>query len=278
MKTKCSFSRTAWARSTRASQLRPGRLARSWTICPQALFPCVASLLLVQTALSQAPGVASDGSSAAVSAPAGGQTGEQKLESARAALHGQHKDTVKAKELLLGIIAKDQATLQPGSLCYVYVYLGYIEDLATNRTQAIAWYTQALALKDCDLILGCAQQGLKEPMTWIRHLDEDAAPKPQPALPAATPSAAPADARLDAKVKFAAKQASVQDIVQSLAQQAGLGYERKKSFAQTDPLCRRWVNNVAIEGKPCREALDQILGPVGLRYQVEHDAIVLSRR
>jgi carboxyl-terminal processing protease len=168
----------------------------------------VATLLLVQTALSQAPGVASDGSSAAVSAPAGGQTGEQKLESARAALHGQHKDTVKAKELLLGIIEKDKATLQPGSLCYVYVYLGYIADLATNRTQAIAWYKRALALKDGDMILGCAQQGLKEPMTWIRHLDEDAAPKRQAASPAASTNAAPADARLDPKVKFDADDAN----------------------------------------------------------------------
>ena len=79
-------------------------------------------------------------------------------------------------------------------------------------------------------------------------------------------------------MKFAANQASVQDIVQALAVQAGLGYEWKKSFAQTDPLCRRWVNNVAIEGKSCGEALDQILGPVGLRYQVENGAVVLYRK
>jgi len=230
---------------------------------------CVATLFLVQTALAQAPGA---------SPPAARPTGEQKLEAARGALQGQHKDTAKAKELLLGIIKRDKATLRPGSLCYVYVYLGYIEDRATNRTQAIAWYKKAVALNDCDMILGCAQQGLKEPMTWIQHLDADAAPQRRPASPA-TPSTAPsADRRLDTKVKFAAKQASVQDIVQALAQQASLGYDRKKSFAQTDPLCRRWVNNVAIEGKPCREALEQILQPVGLRYQIEHDAIVLSRR
>jgi homoaconitase/3-isopropylmalate dehydratase large subunit len=134
----------------------------------------VATLLLVQTALSQAPGVASDGSSAAVSASAGGQTGEQKLESARAALHGQHKDTVKAKELLLGIIEKDKATLQPGSLCYVYVYLGYIEDRATNREQAVSWYHKASGIMEADQwIRECAEYGLKEPLTWIRHLDAD---------------------------------------------------------------------------------------------------------
>ena len=70
----------------------------------------------------------------------------------------------------------------------------------------------------------------------------------------------------------------MQDIVQDLARQAGLGYDRQKSFAQTDPLCRRWVNNVAIEGKPCREALDQILDPVGLRYQIEKGSVVLYRK
>jgi hypothetical protein len=269
MKTNVGFLRTAWATCTRANQLRPGNRARSWAVCPRVLLTCVVTLLLVQTALPQAPGA---------SPPAARQTGEQKLEAARGALQGQHKDTAKAKELLLGIIEKDKATLMPGSLCYVYIYLGYIEDRATNRTEAIAWYKKAVALNDCDLILDCAQQGLKEPMTWIRHLDADAAPKRQAASPDNPPGGASADRRLDTKVKFAARQASVQDIVQALAQQAGLGYDRKKSFAQTDPLCRRWVNTVAIEGKPCRQALEQILQPVGLRYQIEQDAIVLSRR
>ena len=83
--------------------------------------------------------------------------------------------------------------------------------------------------------------------------------------------------RLEKKVAYAAAQASVQDIAQDLAQQVGLSYDRAKSFYQTDPLCRRWVTNVAISGKPCREALEQILKPVGLRYQVEKGAIVLSR-
>ncbi|HXP61499.1 MAG TPA: STN domain-containing protein, partial [Dongiaceae bacterium] len=86
-----------------------------------------------------------------------------------------------------------------------------------------------------------------------------------------------ADERLKTTVKYASAQASVQDIVQTLAQQVGLQYDWKTSFAQTDPLCRRWVRNVAIEGKTCHEALEQILKPVGLRYQVENGAIVLSR-
>jgi carboxyl-terminal processing protease len=91
------------------------------------------------------------------------------------------------------------------------------------------------------------------------------------------PAAGLADERLKSTVKYASAQASVQDIVQSLAEQAGLSYDRQKSFAQTDPLCRRWVRNVAIEGMTCHEALDQILKPVGLRYQVENGTIVLSR-
>ena len=83
--------------------------------------------------------------------------------------------------------------------------------------------------------------------------------------------------RLERKVSYQANQASVQDIVETLAQQVGLDYDRQESFAQTDPLCRRWVRNVAIEGKSCREALDQVLKPVRLRFQLRHGTIVLSR-
>jgi hypothetical protein len=86
------------------------------------------------------------------------------------------------------------------------------------------------------------------------------------------------DPRLETKVTYATEQASVQYIVMDLARQAGLKYDWEKSMAQTDPLCRRYVRDVAIKGKPCREALEKILKPVGLRYQVEHDAIVLYRR
>ncbi len=278
MKTKCGFLRTAWAKFTRANQLPPGNQARSWAVYPRTLLPCVTTLLLAQAALTQTLRTGADGSSPPASAPAGGENGEQKLEAARAALHGPRKDTAKAKKLLLEVLEQDKATLQPGSLCYVYVYLGYIEDRATNRTQAIAWYKQALALKEGDGVRECAQLGLKEPMTWIRHLDADAGPARQTGSSISPTNAAASNPRLKTKVKFTANQASVQDIVQALALQAGLGYERQKSFSQTDPLCRRWVNNAAIEGKSCGEALDQILQPVGLRYQVEDGAIVLYRK
>jgi hypothetical protein len=278
MKTKCSFLRSAWAGFSQASQIPPSNPTRSWAVCLRALLPCVTTLFLARAALSQAPGAGPDAPPPAATVPAVGETGEQKLEAARGALQGSRKDTAKAKKLLLGVLEKDKATLQPGSLCYVYVYLGYIEDRATNRTQAISWYKKALALNDGDMIRQCAQRGLQEPMTWIRHLDAEAEPGRQTGSPASPLNPAASEPRLKAKVKFAAKQASVQDIAQALAQQVGLGYERQKSFSQTDPLCRRWVNNVAIEGKSCQEALDQILGPVGLRYQVENGAIVMYRK
>ena len=90
-------------------------------------------------------------------------------------------------------------------------------------------------------------------------------------------AADPMDTRLGSKVKYTSEQASVQDIVQNLAEQVGLRYDWQKSFTQTDPLCRQWVRNVDIEGKTCAQALEQILKPVGLHYQVENGVLVLSR-
>ena len=111
------------------------------------------------------------------------QTGETKLQQARQALTGTQKDSAKARKLLLEIIDKDQATLWPGSLCYVYVYLGYIEDREEHREKAIAWYKKALEVRDSDPVVECARIGLDKPMTWIRHLDENIPTKPQPGVP-----------------------------------------------------------------------------------------------
>jgi predicted Ser/Thr protein kinase len=100
--------------------------------------------------------------------------GENKLQAARAALRSVPKDTARAQKLLLEIVEKDKGTLEPGSLCYVYVYLGYIEDWATNREQAVSWFKQALEVQGADMwIRQCAEGGLKQPLTWIRHLDAD---------------------------------------------------------------------------------------------------------
>ncbi len=87
-----------------------------------------------------------------------------------------------------------------------------------------------------------------------------------------------ADARLDAKVTYAVEKESVQYVVLKLAAQAGLNYDFEKSKSQTDPLCRQWLNNVSIENKTCREALETILGPLGLRYEVEGEKVVLYRK
>jgi TolA-binding protein len=87
-----------------------------------------------------------------------------------------------------------------------------------------------------------------------------------------------ADPRLETKVNYSTKQASVQDIVENLAQQADLRYNWQKSHDQTDPLCRQWVRDVTIEGETCQQALEQILKPAGLRYQLENGVLVLSRQ
>ncbi len=89
---------------------------------------------------------------------------------------------------------------------------------------------------------------------------------------------AAADPRLETKVTYANAKVSVQYLVRDLAKQAGLKYDFKRSYAQTDPLCRRWVRDVSIKDKPCREALEEVLKPVGLRYEVENGVVVLYQR
>src|SRR6266545_2685280 len=64
---------------------------------------------------------------------------------------------------------------------------------------------------------------------------------------------------------------------ETMAAQAGLGYNWQKSFDQTNPHCRRWVNDARIEGIPFAAAMERILGPVGLRYEVENGQVVLYR-
>ncbi len=106
-----------------------------------------------------------------------GEAGARKLAAARQALTGPRKDIAAARSLLLDLLEKDKATLTHGSLCYVYVYLGYLEDRATNRDLAVDWYQQALQIEDTDDgIRDCASIGLHRPLTWIRHLDPGTPP------------------------------------------------------------------------------------------------------
>ncbi len=69
---------------------------------------------------------------------------------------------------------------------------------------------------------------------------------------------------------------SVQYAVIAVARQAGLDYDWDTSFKNTDPICRQFIRPV-IRAKSCKKALQMILRPVGLKYQIASGRIVLSR-
>jgi hypothetical protein len=87
----------------------------------------------------------------------------------------------------------------------------------------------------------------------------------------------PAAAQPEVKITYIAEQASVQDVVRTIAAQAGLGYNWGKSFDQTNPECRRWLYAVRIQDVAFASAMQQVLQPVGLRYEIESGAVVLYR-
>ena len=111
---------------------------------------------------------------------------EIQLQKARQALTGQTKYTEVAKKILLDVIKNGRTALRGSSLCYAYVYLGYIDDRAGNREEAITWFTKAVAVRGAGPgILEVAREGLETPVTWIRHLDEpEPPPRHTPAIPA----------------------------------------------------------------------------------------------
>jgi hypothetical protein len=87
-----------------------------------------------------------------------------------------------------------------------------------------------------------------------------------------------ADSRLDAKVTYGITQKRVQYVVSALGQQVGLRYNWRKSYRHTRPVCLRFLHNVVIEDEPFRQAIQEVLTPVGLRYQIENGEIVLYRQ
>lgn len=91
-------------------------------------------------------------------------------------------------------------------------------------------------------------------------------------------TAAKEDVRLKRRVSYRSEQASVQVIVREIAKQARLGYEWNKSQSNTDDLVKRYVRNVRMINKPLDEALKEILEPVGLRYELEGNIIVLYKK
>lgn len=54
----------------------------------------------------------------------------------------------------------------------------------------------------------------------------------------------------DKLISYSTDKKGVQYIVIDLAAKVGLGYNWDKSFAQTDPECRRYVHNVSIKNSP----------------------------
>jgi len=85
-------------------------------------------------------------------------------------------------------------------------------------------------------------------------------------------------AQQNVKITYLATQASVQDVVRTMAAQASLRYNWQKSFDQTNPLCRRWVRDVRIEAISFEAAMRQVLDPIGLRYEIENNEVVLFRK
>lgn len=70
---------------------------------------------------------------------------------------------------------------------------------------------------------------------------------------------------------------SVQYVVIEIGKQAGLRYNWKESYRNTDPICRQWVRP-DIRNQTCKDALRQLLDSVGLTYKVEDEQIVLLKK
>lgn len=111
--------------------------------------------------------------------------GEILLQQARQSLTGNHKDTAKAKALLLEIVRNAKTVADPDILIWAQIYLGYIEDRAQNRQDAIGCYQKALTVEGASSGgVELAKVGLERPLTWIRHLDATAlAPQPASSKP-----------------------------------------------------------------------------------------------
>jgi hypothetical protein len=69
---------------------------------------------------------------------------------------------------------------------------------------------------------------------------------------------------------------TVQYAVTQLAKQAKLGYDFDASQANAGEMCRKYITP-DIEGIPLREALDQILKPEALTYNIQGAKIVLKK-
>ncbi len=131
-----------------------------------ALIIAICLLALAAPALAQA--------AASTKSPSSPEEAKAALTRARNLLKGPDKQTDEAKAILTDLARNSADKLSPTDRCYLYVYLGYIEDLDGNRGAAIKWFRKATALKGPKIegIRNVAQQGLRRPVTRIKHLDE----------------------------------------------------------------------------------------------------------
>lgn len=93
------------------------------------------------------------------------------LQEARRLLTGEHKDSDRAKTLLLEVVQAPNSAQNLQSVCWAFLYLGYIEDRADQRDYAIRWYYKAAANCADPTVSDIAAFGIKKPLVWIRHLD-----------------------------------------------------------------------------------------------------------
>ena len=70
---------------------------------------------------------------------------------------------------------------------------------------------------------------------------------------------------------------SLQFAVMELLKQVGVRYNFRQSYTNTNPLCRRWAHP-NVKEKPCYQALDELLDPLGLTYEIEGGQVVLVRK
>lgn len=69
---------------------------------------------------------------------------------------------------------------------------------------------------------------------------------------------------------------TLQYSVKLICRQAGMEYDWKRSAANTEPLCRQYVDP-DFEGIPWEKAMDDILDPLGLAHTFENGKVVLIR-
>ncbi len=107
------------------------------------------------------------------SAFAASNNSQAKLAEARDALKAPQKKLDLANRLLLELIEEHKTDFDSVDLCHIYTYLGYIADHRGKRQEAIKWYEKAASMEGDRLrwIREVAKIGLRQPVTWIRHLD-----------------------------------------------------------------------------------------------------------